>query len=84
MAYQKIVVDNLICKRRFHLSFDDAAPSQAQVELRCLHCSAPVFSRSNHPSVRLVREENLVSTTSISPLQAKHCNFSKHSGKPAQ
>ncbi len=75
MAYQKILVDNLICKRRFHLSYDDAAKTQEEVDVRCLHCRASLFKRKNHPPVRMLREENLIATTNLSPLQATSCNF---------
>jgi hypothetical protein len=77
MAYRKILVDNLICKRRFHLTYDDAAAPQATAEVRCLHCQAPIYMRKNHPPLQLAREENLVSTTDLSPLQSSHCNFNQ-------
>jgi DNA-directed RNA polymerase subunit RPC12/RpoP len=75
MSYKKIVVDNLTCKRRFHISFDEAEPAQTKVEARCQHCNAMVYSRKNHPPLRIVREENLVNTTSLSSLQTSACNF---------
>lgn len=81
MAYQKILIDNLICKRRFHLTFDDAEKPQPQVEVRCPHCQVSVFARKNHPPVQFAREENLVTTTRLSPLQVGQCNFLKQ--KPA-
>ncbi len=75
MTYKKISVDNLTCKRRFHLSFDDAASPQALVTAQCPHCQVRIYERKNHPPVTVVREENLVTTTNLSSLQTKECDF---------
>lgn len=75
MAYQKILVDNLTCKRRFHISFDDEQEKEQNVEIRCLHCNAVIFKKESHPPVKLLRDENLIKLTDLSPLRTKECHF---------
>ncbi len=75
MAYQKILVDNLTCKRRFHVRFDDEDAAVPNVELRCLHCNAVIFHKENHPPVSLARDENLIKLTDLSPIRSKACLF---------
>ena len=75
MAYKKILVDNLTCKRRFHISFDDEGEKTALVELRCLYCDAVVFHKENHPKAKLARDEVLITLRDLSPLKTKECFF---------
>lgn len=75
MSYQKILVDNVTCSRRFHIAFDDEAQAAPRVEVRCQLCNAVVFSAENHPPVRLAREENLVKTASLSDHIISDCQF---------
>ncbi len=75
MSYRKILVDNTTCSRRFHIAFDDEDPKQPLVEVQCLHCKATVFSKQNHPIVKLARDENLVKTDELSPNRTKECWF---------
>ena len=75
MAYQKVLVDNITCSRRFHITFDDADASCPDVSLKCLHCGEVIFSQKDHPPARLVRDENLVKTTELSRHRTNHCQF---------
>ena len=75
MAYKKVLVDNLTCKRRFHIAFDDEAEKTPLVEIRCLHCNAVVFHQENHAPAKLARDEVLVKLTDLSPLRTKECFF---------
>jgi hypothetical protein len=75
MSYQKFLVDNTVCSRRFHISFDDEAAPVATVEVKCPFCDIVVFSASNHPPVILAREENLVKTSSLAELTVSECTF---------
>ena len=75
MAYKKILVDNLTCKRRFHISFDDEAPTVPKVEIKCLHCDAVVFRRENHAPAKLARDEVLIKLTDLSPIRTTECYF---------
>lgn len=75
MAYKKVLVDNLTCKRRFHIAFDDADTKSPLVEVRCLHCDAVVFRQENHPPAKLARDEVLLKLTELSPIKTKECYF---------
>jgi hypothetical protein len=75
MAYQKILVDNITCSRRFHITFDDAAEEMPRVEIRCQFCDAVIFAESNHAPVTLAREENLVKTAYLSENITTECKF---------
>lgn len=75
MPYQKLLVDNTVCSRRFHITFDDAAPPLPRVEIRCQFCDAVVYAGENHPPVTLAREENLVKTSALSDVLMSECNF---------
>ncbi len=75
MAYKKILVDNLTCKRRFHINFDDEGEKIPLVEVHCLHCNAVVYRQENHPAAKLARDENLVKLTELSPIRTKECFF---------
>lgn len=75
MSYKKVLVDNLTCNRRFHITFDDEARQEPVVELKCLHCQAVIFHKENHPAAKLARDENLVKTTELSGTRTKECFF---------
>ena len=83
MAYKKIMVDNLTCKRRFHITFNDENQASPLVEIHCMHCNAVIFSRENHPPAKLARDEVLVTLTELSPLKTKTCYF-QDTFSPAQ
>ena len=75
MAYQKFLVDNVVCSRRFHLAFDDETPKENRVEIRCTFCEVVLFEATNHPAVRLSRQENLVKTAILSDKLIDVCHF---------
>lgn len=84
MAYQKILIDNTTCSRRFHVTFDDAADVMPRVELRCNFCNAVIFAENNHPPVALAREENLVKTAFLSEHLTTECLFEDTLSKKTQ
>jgi hypothetical protein len=75
MTYQKVLIDNTVCSRRFHLTYDNAAPLLPQVEVKCPHCDHAIFQAENHPPVKLARDENLVRTTALSRTLVRECDF---------
>lgn len=75
MSYQKFLVDNPICSRRFHCTFDDESKPVAKVEVQCPHCGVTVYEASNHPDVELARDENLVKLTDLSRKVMTECRF---------
>lgn len=75
MAYQKILVDNITCSRRFHITFDSSDPVVPLTVVKCPICSATLFSAENHPRVQLAREENLVKTSQLSENITQECFF---------
>jgi hypothetical protein len=38
MKYEKRLIDNATCKRRFHLDFESGAKNDAHDEVKCPHC----------------------------------------------
>lgn len=75
MSYTKLLVDNTVCSRRFHMIYDSEAPLMAKVQVKCPHCQHVLFSAENHPPVKLARDENLVRTTQLSRNLVKECDF---------
>lgn len=75
MSYEKFEVDNVVCSRRFHMTFDNEAPLVDKVEIKCPHCQHVLFTAENHPPVKLARDENLVRTTQLSRNIIKECDF---------
>lgn len=75
MAYQKVLVDNPTCSRRFHVTYDDAGEKLPRVELRCQFCETIIFSEENHPAVSMARAENLVKTSALSENLVSECHF---------
>lgn len=75
MSYQKFLVDNVVCSRRFHVTFDDEATPVARAEIQCPHCSHLLWSADNHPPVTLARDENMVKTTQLSRNLVRECDF---------
>jgi hypothetical protein len=75
MSYQKFLVDNTVCSRRFHITFDDEATPVAKVEVKCPYCDIAVFSATNHAPVKLAREENLVKTSALAEIVVTECAF---------
>lgn len=75
MSYQKMLVDNVSCSRRFHVTFDDEAPKQAHTEIKCPFCNVVIFAADNHPQVKLARQENLVQTAELSEQITSACEY---------
>jgi hypothetical protein len=75
MAYQKFLIDNVVCSRRYHLTYDDEAKSQPHVEVKCKACGMVIFSADNHPPVKLARDENLVQTSELSDEIIRKCDM---------
>lgn len=75
MAYQKILIDNTTCSRRFHVTYDDAGEKLPRVEVRCQFCETIIFSGENHPAVSLARAENLIKTSALSENIVTECHF---------
>lgn len=76
MSYQKFLVDNVHCSRRFHVTFDDEAAPVAKTSVACPHCKLELWSAEDHAPVKLARDENLVKTTQLSRNLVKDCHFS--------
>ena len=75
MSYQKLLVDNTVCSRRFHLTFDDESKTVPHVEIRCPHCKHILFEADDHPPVTFARDENLLKSTSLSRNIIRECDF---------
>ena len=75
MTYKKILVDNIVCIRRFHIAYDTEGAKLPQVTLQCPHCGIVVFQEENHPRAALIREENLVQTAELSENRLQNCQF---------
>ncbi|MEN9835242.1 MAG: hypothetical protein RL011_1435 [Pseudomonadota bacterium] len=75
MSYKKLLVDNTVCSRRFHITFDDEATPQAKVEVKCPYCDVTIYSADNHPAVLLAREENLIKTSTLGDELVTVCAF---------
>lgn len=75
MGYQKFLIDNVTCSRRFHVVFDPDAPAAAKTEVRCAYCDMTIFSAENHPPVKVARQENLVQTAQLSDHLIRKCDF---------
>lgn len=57
MAYRKLLVDNVTCSRRFHITFDDESTKVAKVELKCAFCKAVIFSKTDHPVAKIAAKK---------------------------
>ena len=83
MAYHKIIVDNPVCMRRFHLACDDktstAVPS---APLRCPHCQVVIFTAEAGKTVSFLREENLTKVTSLSTQLVDECAWQDNFQRP--
>lgn len=75
MSYQKFLVDNVTCSRRFHLTYDDEAKPVSTAEIKCPHCQVVLWSSERHPPVKLARDENLVTKTQLSRNLTRECEF---------
>ena len=74
MAYQKELIDNPICSRRFHISYDDDKP-KGPVKVKCPFCTTTIFQSDSHSPVTLLRQENLITDVELSDKLVKECTF---------
>jgi hypothetical protein len=84
MSYKKLLVDNPICNRRFHITYDDKAQPVESVELKCPHCQVIIYHKPNHPECKLVREENLISNLNLSDEIVRECQFEDRFSQKSQ
>jgi hypothetical protein len=75
LAYVKKLIDNTVCSRRFHITYDDKDKTQAEVKLACPFCGITIFEAQDHPPANLARQENLVKTAELSDNMVYQCNF---------
>lgn len=76
-SYQKFEIDNTVCRRRFHIAFEQGSPIVPQVKIDCPHCGVTIFEAPNHPEVTLLREENLVKSPDGTNPLINECRFLK-------
>lgn len=75
VQYEEILVDNVVCNRRFHIAFETGVPNENNVSVQCPHCGVKIFESTDHPPAVLMREENLTrAPTGEEPILTK-CNF---------
>lgn len=75
--YRKIEVDNAICKRRFHIAYEQGQPSLPKQAIDCPHCGVRLWEGENLPPAILLREENLVKSPDGSRPLVTECDFLK-------
>ena len=75
MKYVKLLVYNASCKRRFHLVYEAGSTPLKSVEVKCPHCGIIVFEQTDHPSVIIAREENLIKSPDGSESIIYECKF---------
>ncbi|MES2615718.1 MAG: hypothetical protein V4591_09915 [Bdellovibrionota bacterium] len=77
VEHKKILIDNSVCKRRFHLVYENNPAVQEHVVVKCPHCSVTLFEQDSHSPVTLAREENLVYAPTGDAQILSTCNFLK-------
>ncbi len=77
MKYEKRLIDNATCKRRFHLDFESGAKNDAHDEVKCPHCGVILFDETNHPPVMIARDENLIKSPDGSEPIIYDCKFNQ-------
>lgn len=77
IEHKKILIDNAVCKRRFHLVYEENSPLKEDVLVKCPHCQITLFEEKNHAPVALVREENLVKSPTGDAKILYQCDFLK-------
>lgn len=75
MGYEKKLIDNSVCSRRFHVGFDPDQKPVREVSLKCPFCDTIVFQAENHPPAKILRQENLVQTAELSDQIVNVCSF---------
>lgn len=77
--HKKILVDNVTCKRRFHLVYEENPATYEHVVVKCPHCSVVLFEDNSHSPVLLAREENLVKSPTGEEMTVYDCAFEAQS-----
>ncbi len=77
LSYKKIEIDNAVCKRRFHIAFEEGRAPVAETSVACPHCGIILFEAKAHPPVILSREENLIHSPDGSRPTLYECKFLK-------
>lgn len=76
-SYQKRLLDNATCKRRFHLIYEENSQQHGHVVVKCPHCQVTLFEHENHAPVMLAREENLIHSPVGDATIIYQCEFKK-------
>ena len=82
--YHKIEIDNAVCRRRFHIAFEEGQPPVPKVSLDCPHCGLRLWEADNHPPAILLREENLVRSPDGSVPLLTECPFVEKTSAASQ
>lgn len=77
LNYKKIEIDNSVCKRRFHIAYEEGRSPVAETSALCPHCGITLFEAKNHPPVILSRDENLIQSPDGSRTTLNTCKFLK-------
>ncbi|MGY3804251.1 hypothetical protein ACWNT8_09340 [Pigmentibacter ruber] len=77
MKYEKRLIDNATCKRRFHLVFEKGSPKNPEVTAKCPHCGVVLFHEKDHPAVMIARDENLVKSPDGTETIIYDCKFDR-------
>lgn len=77
IIYKRVLIDNAVCKRRFHVVYEEGAKNEAAVQAECPHCGLVLFEAQNHPPVMLAREENLVKSPTGDAHIQYECRFAE-------
>jgi len=84
MAYKKILVDNLVCSRRFHIAYNEQDKLEEKVSASCPYCGVNVFKASQHPKVTMIRDEIIISNRELSPKRTSQCHLKDHFSPPSK
>lgn len=77
LNYIKVEIDNSVCRRRFHIAYEEGQPPVAETKVLCPHCGVTLFEAHNHPQAILSRDENLVKSPDGTRVTLNDCNFLK-------
>ncbi|BBH52860.1 MULTISPECIES: hypothetical protein [Fluviispira] len=77
VKYEKRLIDNAVCRRRFHLVYEEGTKNESHVEIKCPHCGVTLFEENNHPTVTLARDENLIKSPDGTQPIVYECKFLK-------
>ncbi|MEY3903631.1 MAG: hypothetical protein RL189_2937 [Pseudomonadota bacterium] len=77
LNYKKIEIDNSVCRRRFHIAYEEGQSPVAETKVLCPHCGVTLFEARNHPPAILSRDENLVKSPDGTNTTLSECQFLK-------